>query len=65
MQEIDAVWRRESEPVSEALRLYNHYLANVHRVAGLAGGLMPVRLTEPLSWRTTRKLVALIAQPLQ
>jgi len=65
MQEIDAVWRRESEPISEALRLYNHYTASIHRVAGLAGGLMPVRLTEPLSPRTTRKLVALVAQPLQ
>ena len=65
MQEIDAVWRRASEPVSEALRLYNHYAASIHRVAGLAGGLMPVRLMEPLSPRTTRKLVALIAQPLQ
>jgi hypothetical protein len=65
MQEIDAVWRRESAPVSEALRLYNHYLASVHRVVGLAGGLMPVSLTAPLSSRTARKLTALVAQPLQ
>ena len=65
MQEIDAVWRRESEPISEALRLYNHYAASIRRVAGLASGLMPAALREPLSPRTTRKLVALIAQPLQ
>jgi hypothetical protein len=65
MQEIDAIWRRESEPVSEALRLYNHYAASIHRVAGLASGLIPVRLAEPLSPRTTRKLLSLIAQPLQ
>jgi len=65
MQEIDAVWRRESEPVSEALRLYNHYASSIHRVAGLASGLLPVRLTEPLSPRTMRRLLALVAQPLQ
>jgi hypothetical protein len=65
MQAIDAVWRRESEPISEALRLYNHYAASIHRVSGLAGGLMPVWLLEPLSPRTARKLTALVAQPLQ
>jgi hypothetical protein len=62
---IDDTWRRESEAVSEALRLYNHYLASTRRIASIAGGLMPVRQFKPLSPRLVRKLVTLVAQPLQ
>jgi hypothetical protein len=62
---IDTVWRRESEAVSEALRLYNYYLASTRRIAGMASGIVPVRQFEPLSPRVVRKLVTLVAQPLQ
>ncbi|HEY5284749.1 MAG TPA: hypothetical protein VIM14_18295 [Polyangia bacterium] len=63
--EIDKTWRRESEAVSEALHLYNHYLASTQRIANLAGGLVPVRQMAPLSPHVLRKLFALVAQPLQ
>jgi len=62
---IDDTWRRESQAVSEALHLYNHYLASTRRIANIAGGLMPVRYFEPLNPRVVRKLVTLVAQPLQ
>jgi len=65
LREIDAIWRRESESVSEALRLYNYYLASTRRIAGIASGILPVRYFEPISPRVVRKLVALVAQPLQ
>ncbi len=65
LAEIDGAWRRESEAVSDALHLYDHYLASTRRIAGIAGGLMPVRQFEPLSPRLVRKLIALVAQPLQ
>jgi hypothetical protein len=62
---IDNTWRRESEAVSEALHLYNYYLGSTRRIAGIASGLMPVRQFQPLSPRSVRKLVTLVAQPLQ
>jgi hypothetical protein len=65
LAELDVTWRRESEAVSEALRLYNHYLASTRRIAGIASGIMPVRHFEPVSPRVVRKLVTLVAQPLQ
>jgi hypothetical protein len=65
LAEIDGVWRRESEAVSEALRLYNYYLASTRRIAGMASGIVPARQVEPLNPRVVRKLVTLVAQPLQ
>ena len=65
LAELDTTWRRESEAVSEALRLYNYYLANTRRIAGIARGILPVRYFEPISPRVVRKLVTLVAQPLQ
>jgi hypothetical protein len=65
LAEIDGIWRRESEAVSEALRLYNYYLASTRRVAGMASGIVPVRQIEPLNPRIVRRLVTLVAQPLQ
>jgi len=65
LADIDSVWRRESEAVSEALRLYNYYLASTRRIAGMASGIVPVRQVEPLNPRVVRKLVTLVAQPLQ
>jgi len=62
---LDSTWRRESEAVSEALRLYNYYLASTRRIASIAGGIMPVRYFEPVSPRVVRKLTTLVAQPLQ
>jgi hypothetical protein len=61
---VDREWRRSSESVSEALRLYEHYLASVRRIANLSGGLVPVRYFEPLDQRSLRKLLTLIAQTL-
>jgi hypothetical protein len=64
LAEIDGVWRRESEAVDEALRLYNFYLASTNRIAGMASGIVPVRQVAPLNPRVVRKLVTLVAQPL-
>ena len=65
LAEIDRMWRRESETVSEALRLYNHYLASIRRIASVVSGLVPVRQIVPLKPHVVRKLVTLVAQPLQ
>jgi hypothetical protein len=65
LAEIDGVWRRESEAVSEALRLYNDYLSSTKRIAGMASGIVPVRQVQPLNPRVVRRLVTLVAQPLQ
>lgn len=65
MREVDAVWRRESQPVGEALQLYNHYASSLRRVAGLSATLMPAMHREPLSPRTIRRLLALVAPPLR
>jgi hypothetical protein len=64
LADVDREWRRSSVSVSDALRLYDHYLACLRRVAALAGGLLPARFVEPLGQRATRKLLTLIAQPL-
>jgi hypothetical protein len=59
LAEIDGVWRRESEAVSEALRLYNDYLSSTKRIAGIASGIVPVRQVQPLNPRVVRRLVTL------
>jgi len=64
LADIDGTWRRESEAVSEALRLYNDYLSSTKRIAGIASGIVPVRQVQPLNPRVVRKLVTLVAQPL-
>ena len=64
LAEVDRAWRSSSESVSEALRLYEHYLGSIRRIAGLAGGLLPVRHFEPLDQRSLRRLLTLVAQPL-
>jgi hypothetical protein len=61
---LDREWRRASESVSGALRLYEQYLASVHRVASLAEGVLPARYLEPLDRRFLRRLLTLVAQPL-
>jgi hypothetical protein len=61
---IDREWRRSSESVTEALRLYEHYLASIRRIAALASSVLPVQHFAPLDQRLLRKLLALIAQPL-
>jgi len=65
LAEIDRVWRQSSESVSEGLRLYEHYLANVRRITSLASGLSLARHFEPLDQHVLRKLLTLVAQPLQ
>jgi len=64
LAQIDRAWRQSSESATQALRLYGHYLGSIRRIAGLAGGLLPVRHLEPLDQRTLRKLLTLVAQPL-
>ena len=64
LADLDRVWRQASESVTEALRLYEHYLASVRRISSLSTGLLAVRAFEPLDRRTLRKLLALVAQPL-
>ena len=61
---IDRAWRNQSEVTTEALRLYNHYLACTRRITGLAQGLVPVRQLEPLSNRAVRRLTTLLAPPM-
>jgi hypothetical protein len=63
LAELDRQWRRASESVSEALRLYHHYLASTRRMAAASGGLLRVRHIEPLPAHTLRRLLTLIAQP--
>jgi hypothetical protein len=65
LAQIDRAWRRASDSVTEALRLYEHYLASARRIASLSSGLVPVRTFEPLDRRVLRKLFTLVAQPLQ
>jgi hypothetical protein len=61
---LEADWRRSSDVVNEALQLYDRYLASLHRIAGLASGVVPVGRAEPLAPATLRRLRALVAQPL-
>jgi hypothetical protein len=63
--ELDRTWRRESEAVTEAIRLYNHYLASTRRIADIAHGLRPALHVEPLQPRTLHNLITLTAQPLR
>jgi hypothetical protein len=62
--DLDRRWRQESEAVAEGLRLYAHYLACAHRIVAVGGALATNRFSPPLSARTQRKLVALVAQPI-
>ncbi len=64
LEEINRIWRRESEAVSDALRLYDHYLACARRIASIASGIVPVRQVAPLRPWVVRKLVTLVVQPL-
>ena len=63
LAEIDRQWRRSSDSVTEALRLYEYYLSSTRRIVAAGGGLVPVRYVEPLPSRTLRKLLTLVAQP--
>jgi hypothetical protein len=65
LSEIDRAWRSDSEAVTDGLRLYEHYLGCVRRMAGIASTLVGARDTEPIDQRTMRKLIVLTAQPLQ
>ncbi|MBN2576552.1 MAG: hypothetical protein JXP73_18455 [Deltaproteobacteria bacterium] len=60
---VDRQWRRASDSVTEALRLYEYYLASTRRIAAAAGGLLAARHSEPLDSRTLRRLLTLVAQP--
>lgn len=62
--EIDRAWRSESEAVTDGLRLYEHYLACVRRMVGVASTLVEMRDINPIDQRTMRRLIALVAQPL-
>jgi hypothetical protein len=64
LDELDQRWRQESEAVAEGLRLYAHYLACARRIAAAGGALATDRFSPPLSARTQRKLLALVAQPM-
>jgi hypothetical protein len=63
LADIDGIWRHESESVTDALNLYNHYLACIRRIGNVAGGLIPVGQWSPMSPRVLRKLLALVAPP--
>jgi hypothetical protein len=65
LAEIDQASRRASEAVSQGLRLYDHYLAAVRRIASLGAGLMPAGRFDLLGPRTVRRLLTLVAQPMQ
>lgn len=65
LADIDRALRQESEAVNHALRFYLHYLGAVRRIASLDGKLVPVRQFDPLDPRVIRRLLALVAQPMQ
>jgi hypothetical protein len=65
LADIDKALRQESEAVNQALRLYSHYLGAIRRMASLDAKLVPVRQYDPLDPRVIRRLLALVAQPLQ
>jgi hypothetical protein len=65
LAEIDRALRQESEAVSQALSLYYHYLGAVRRIGSLDAGFIPARQLELLNQRMVRRLLTLVAQPLQ
>jgi len=65
LADIDRALRQESEAVNQALRLYYHYLEAVRRVSSLDSKVIPARQFDPLSPRLVRRLLSLVAQPLQ
>lgn len=65
LQEIDRLWRGESDAVGSALQLYRHYLAATRRIEGLSNRLIPVRQLDPVNPHLLRNLETLAAQPLQ
>jgi hypothetical protein len=62
--DLDARWRQESEAVSEGLHQYAHYLACARRIVAEGGALAAALFSPPLSMRTQRKLLVLVAQPI-
>ena len=64
LDDLDKRWRQESEAVAEGIRLYAHYLTCAHRIVAAGGALAAGRFSPPLSARTQRKLLALVAQPI-
>ena len=64
LADLDTRWRQESEAVADGLRLYAHYVACAHRIVAVGGALVAHRFSPPLSTRTERKLLALVAQPM-
>jgi hypothetical protein len=65
LAEIDRALRQESEAVNQGLRLYYRYLGALRRIGSLDGQLIPARQLEPLSASLVRRLLTLVAQPLQ
>jgi len=64
LADLDGRWRQESEAVADGLRLYAHYLACARRIVAVGGALAARRFSPPLSTRTERRLLALVAQPM-
>jgi hypothetical protein len=65
LADIDRALRQESEAANQALRLYAHYLGAISRMASLDAKLVPIRQFDPLDTRVIRRLLTLVAQPLQ
>jgi hypothetical protein len=65
LADLDRSLRQESEAVTQALRLYYHYLGAVRRIGSLDGKLISVRQFDPLSASAVRRLLTLVAQPMQ
>jgi hypothetical protein len=64
LADLDGRWRQESEAVADGLHLYAHYLACARRILGAGGALVAHRFSPPLSARSERRLLALVAQPM-
>jgi hypothetical protein len=64
LADLDGRWRQESEAVADGLRLYAHYLACARRIVAVGGALASRRFSPPLSARSERRLLALVAQPM-
>lgn len=64
LADLDGRWRQESEAAADGLRLYAHYLACARRIVAVGGALAARRFSPPLSTRTERRLLALVAQPM-